>query len=470
MSNYKNPFSKGGKFHNSRITDASRVTNASRVIDASKVTKPRIRPRWQEEELKDSNDNDAIYIITVYSPYISHKIKWTLENYPTQQKSERIKKLLAHIFTSANFTKEQKYLVKKGLQQGEYSYIQLPEDLSVAKIETNIGENKLGIVFYLVVGQPESNTENPKKINSPYAIERKEYATMPRIFLDKEINIIENIQSELTEEDYGISVFMLIPFSIAILGANILNRVTLTGITFEGKLGLGFGIAGKLSLGLAADPQGNLAVVASTAGFISFIASVAGEKNPEQGVNFYGGVDLGVSADINFTVLKHIRELSGEVYEADIDIPAENLFVPDITIQHTNLEFKGIEISLGPGISAGFGRFVSDTRVLGFTIQDIAIFANQTRKFLEQVNYLKSKQYLFFPLLNLIETNYSDKYVLELYIFNKYENSENILEQIQNGTLVIDPIKQENYVLIEFINEYVNGDIYFRRTKNVKQL
>ncbi len=52
MSNYKNPFSKGGKFYNPRITDASRVT------DASKVTEPGIRPRWQEEELKDSNDND----------------------------------------------------------------------------------------------------------------------------------------------------------------------------------------------------------------------------------------------------------------------------------------------------------------------------------------------------------------------------------------------------------------------------
>ncbi len=44
MSNYKNPFSKGGKFYNPRITDASRV------IDASKVTKPRIMPRWAEQK------------------------------------------------------------------------------------------------------------------------------------------------------------------------------------------------------------------------------------------------------------------------------------------------------------------------------------------------------------------------------------------------------------------------------------
>ena len=465
MSNYKNPFSKGGKFYNPRITDASRVTDASKVIDASKVTKPRIRPRWQEVELTKTNDNDARYIITVYSPYISHKIKWALEKYSIHQKSERIKKLLAHIFTYANFTPEQKYLVRKGLNQGEYSHIQLPEDLSVAKIEPNIGSNKLGIIFYLVIGTPKPNIEEPKKINSPYIIERKEYATASRLFLDRKINFIENIKNEITDHDYLISAVALIPFSIALFSSRLLKWVVLTGITVEGKLGLGYGIAGKFSFGLAADPQNNLAFVGSAAGFISCIASIAGENNPEQGVNWYAGVDLGISADINFTNLKHIRELSGEIYEGDIDFKPIKWLVPDITIQHTNLEFKGIELSLGVSILGGFGKFTSKTIVLGFSILDIAIFANQTRKFVERIKYLISNQYLFFPFIDIIETNYSDKYVLQLYIFNKNENSENIIEQIQNGTLNIEPIKQENYVLIEFIKEYDNNNnVYFYKT------
>ena len=49
MSNYKNPFSKGGKFYNPRITDTSRVT------DASDVTEPRIMPRWAEQVLSNKN-------------------------------------------------------------------------------------------------------------------------------------------------------------------------------------------------------------------------------------------------------------------------------------------------------------------------------------------------------------------------------------------------------------------------------
>ncbi len=249
MSNYKNPFSKGGKFYNPRITDASRVT------DASKVTEPRIRPRWLEEELKDSNDNDARYIITIYSPYISHKIKWALKYCQPYQRSERIKELLAHIFSTAEFTSKQKELVKKGLRQGNYYNIQLPYDLATAKIATNIGENKAGIVFYLVVGTPyPPNTETPNKINSPYTIERKEYATLSRAFVDHKINIIENIGSEISEEDLAITTLLLIPFSFAILGAKMRKKVVMSGITLEGKLGFGAGIAGKLSFGLAAAP------------------------------------------------------------------------------------------------------------------------------------------------------------------------------------------------------------------------
>jgi len=44
MSNYKNPFSKGGKFYNPRITNASRVTE------------PRIMPRWAEQKQISGTD------------------------------------------------------------------------------------------------------------------------------------------------------------------------------------------------------------------------------------------------------------------------------------------------------------------------------------------------------------------------------------------------------------------------------
>ncbi len=51
MSNYKNPFSKGGKFHNPRI------------IDTSRVTEPRIMPRWANTYNKEKYDIDMLHII-----------------------------------------------------------------------------------------------------------------------------------------------------------------------------------------------------------------------------------------------------------------------------------------------------------------------------------------------------------------------------------------------------------------------
>ncbi len=186
-------------------------------------------------------------------------------------------------------------------------------------------------------------------------------------------------------------------------------------------------------------------------------------------------MDAGISIDLSVTEFKYIGELYGNIYDFDFDFPAlKQWWLPDITIQHfidLGLEYKGFVLSLGTGVTlSSLGRFNSVGKVLGFKADDVIYFVNQTRKFVDRVKQLiENKQYVFFPFFNMIETNYSDKYMLDLYVFNQNQNTKNVIAQIQDGTLNIEPISHERYILIEFINVYNDGKVYFKKTKFVKE-
>ena len=146
-----------------------------------------------EAGMEEEADNSKL-VITVYSPYISHKIKWALQNYSESGKVLRIKELLNYMFFLDGFTEAQKTAIRTGLIQGRNKFVNkeyeklipIDNNFPIAKLKYNTSFNSKGIVFYLVSGTAVPNIEEPQQIKPPYIFERIEY--IPNIQIENQNN------------------------------------------------------------------------------------------------------------------------------------------------------------------------------------------------------------------------------------------------------------------------------------------
>jgi len=392
------------------------------------------------EEGASINDSFAKYVLKIYSPYISEKI--LLAN------DVKSKVALIRSRLKDSFTKEQVDYINsnKIIEKNKSGYFEIPKGNPIATMTVN--KNGQGVIMNLV----EKNSEGKFVMN--------------RYTSGTHTDIIKKKLSKLNEFDINSNIFtptdMLL--GAAKLAAYFWDGVIKFGGTIEVKGGNGYGGAVAFSFGHAVDPDGNLALYGSIAGFLSMFEAltVAGHPNSAAGENMYILGGTSVTVDLGFTKYRHVYELSGIVNQYDVDAS-----VIDVSIEVSKyLKFRGVTLSCGIGLDAGFGTFSSKPIVWAYTKKDVINAINA----FEKIIYIYDEHKKLGRTANIV----SNIYVNGVKIKSMNELLNGIINEIYYSFDVYDPDEDdlsnakplESILLIKF-KKQKNNNPYYYETDNV---